>query len=391
MKEIIICNYNQKRFIGLLEEEVLTEMYEQEDNNKSIEGNIYIGKVQNVITGLQSAFVNIGESKNAFIHVKDVLPKVDITKEEIKNVPNINKLIRPGDPIIVEVKKEAVDKKGPRLSTHITLTSRLVVYMPNSSFITVSQKIEDKKERDRLIKIVKKFIPEGTGAIIRTSSYGKSEEEIKKDILYITKKWESIKKINVESVPKLIYDKGGIIRKTIIDLADSGLDKIVIEDEKDYDMTKTILNELDIDIKIEIDEEILEKYNLRRQIKATSYKKVLLESGAFINIDKTEALVAIDVNSGKYIGKKDVEETITAVNLEAVHEIAKQIRLRDISGIIVIDFIDMHKDEDKKLIISEMKKAIKNDRSKVQIEDFTKLNLMEITRKHINSKKFDSE
>ena len=152
-----------------------------------------------------------------------------------------------------------------------------------------------------------------------------------------------------------------------------------------------LFRSLDIDIKIEIDEEILEKYNLRKQIKATSYKKVLLESGAFINIDKTEALVAIDVNSGKYIGKKDVEETITAVNLEAVHEIAKQIRLRDISGIIVIDFIDMHEDEDKKLIISEMKKAIKNDRSKVQIEDFTKLNLMEITRKHINSKKFDSE
>ena len=389
MKELVVCNRNNRKVIGLVEEEELVELYEEDDDNKSIEGNIYVGKVQNVIVGLQSAFVNIGEKRNAFIHVKDVLPKLDITKQEQVEYPPINSLLKSGVPIIVEVKKEAVDKKGPRLSTHITITSRLVVYMPNSEFITISQKIEDEKERNRLKDIVKKYLPLGTGAIIRTTAEGKSEEEIQKDIEYIVSKWEKIQGKSVEIVPQLIYDKGGILRKTIVDLVDANLDKIVVDCKKDYEKIKDIEDEIGVDVKIELNEEILEKYNLEKQIKNAFNQKVWLKNGGFINIDKTEALVAIDVNSGKYIGKKDVEQTITQVNLEAANEIAKQIRLRDISGIIVIDFIDMQKQEDKEKIIAEMKKAIKKDRSKVQIEDFTKLNLMEITRKHINSKKFD--
>ncbi len=389
MKELIICNRNDRKVIGLVEDEELVELYEEDSENRSIEGNIYIGKVQNVITGLQSAFVNIGEKRNAFIHVKDVIPKVDITKQEKQDFPSINKIIRTGMPIIVEVKKEAVDRKGPRLSTHITLTSRLIVYMPNSEFITISQKIEDEKERERLKKIVSKYLPPDTGAIVRTSAENKSEEEIKKDVLYITKKWEDIKNTSVDEMPKLIYDKGGIIRKTIVDLVDTNLDKIVVENEKDIPKINEILDEIDANFEVEYDQNILEKYNLEKQINSIANNKVWLKNGGFINIDKTEALVAIDVNSGKFIGKKDVEQTIIQVNLAAVYEIAKQIRLRDISGIIVIDFIDMQKQEDKEMIISEMKKAIRKDRSKVQIEDFTKLNLMEITRKHINSKKYD--
>ncbi len=389
MKELIVCNRNNRKIIGLVEEEELVELYEEDSNNRSIEGNIYIGKVQNVIVGLQSAFVNIGEKRNAFIHVKDVLPKLDITKQEKTEYPPISSLVKSGMPIIVEVKKEAVDKKGPRLSTHITITSRLIVYMPNSGFVTISQKIEDENERKRLKEIVEKYLPEGTGAIIRTTAEGKSEEEIKKDIDYIVGKWERIQEKDVDVVPKLIYDKGGILRKTIVDLVDAKLDRIVVHSKEDFEKIKEIEEEIGVDVEIEFDENIFERNNLDKQIKNALNQKVWLENGGFINIDKTEALVAIDVNSGKYIGKKDVEQTITQVNLEAAKEIAKQIRLRDISGIIVIDFIDMQKQEDKDKIIAEMKKAIKKDRSKVQIEDFTKLNLMEITRKHINSKKFD--
>ena len=389
MKELIVCNRNDRKLIGLLEEEELVELYEEDDDNRSIEGNIYVGKIQNVIVGLQSAFVNIGEKRNAFIHVKDVLPKLDITKQEQSEYPPISKLVKSGMPIIVEVKKEAVDKKGPRLSTHITITSRLIVYMPNSEFITISQKIEDEKERKRLKSIVEKYLPKGTGAIIRTTAEGKSEDDIKKDIEYIVNKWERIQNKSVDKVPQLIYDKGGILRKTIVDLVDAKLDKIVVNNKVDCEKIKNIADEIGVDIEVALDEEILSRYNLEKQIKSAVNQKVWLKNGGFINIDKTEALVAIDVNSGKYIGKKDVEQTITQVNLEAANEIAKQIRLRDISGIIVIDFIDMQKQEDKDKIIAEMKKAIKKDRSKVQIEDFTKLNLMEITRKHINSKKFD--
>ena len=387
MKELVICNSENKKIIALLEDEELVEKYEEDENNKSIEGNIYIGKIQNVITGLQSAFVNIGEKKNAFIHVKDILPKVDITKSEKGPEKPINELIKPGEPIIVEVKKEAVDKKGPRLSTHISITSRFIVFMPNANFITLSQKIENEEERERLKNIVKKYLPENTGAIIRTVAENCCEEDLKKDIRKTVQKWKDIQNKKVEKYPQKIYDKGGVLKKTIIDLVDSNLDKIVVEDKETFDMVNEVLNEIEANTKVEIEEDIINKYYLSKQLKALENNKIWLKSGAFITIDKTEALVAIDVNSGKFIGKKDVEETIKEVNLEAAREIAKQIRLRDISGIIIIDFIDMHIEENKQAVIDEIIRCSKKDRSRVQVEEFTKLNLMEITRKHINSKK----
>ena len=386
-KELVICNYDDKKLIALLEDDELVERYEEDENDKSIEGNIYVGKVQNILTGLQSAFVNIGEKRNAFIHVKDILPKVDITKDDVIDTKPINALIRPGDPLIVEVKKEAIDKKGPRLSTHITLTSRLIVFMPNATFTTVSQKIEDKEERDRLKTIVEKYLPEGTGAIVRTVAKGKTEEEIKEDILKTVEKWKIIQNRQIEKIPQKIYDKGGVLKKTIVDLVDSELNRIVVESEEDYEKIENILNEIDSDTKLEIDPDIKSKNNLSKQVEESKNVKIWLKSGAFITIEKTEALVAIDVNSGKFIGKKDVEETIKAVNIEAAKEISKQIRLRDISGIIIIDFIDMKLDESKEAVIKEIIKESKKDRSKIQVEEFTKLNLMEITRKHINSKK----
>ena len=387
MKELVILNSENRRIIALIEDEELVEKYEEDENNKSIEGNIYVGKVQNVLTGLQSAFVNIGEKRNAFIHVKDILPKIDITKnEEVEKEP-INKLIKPGDPIIVEVKKEAVDKKGPRLSTHISLTSRFIVFMPNSPFVTVSSKIEDVRERERLKNIVEKYLPQNTGAIIRTVSENRSEEDIKEDIIKTIDKWKNIRLKPIEKYPQKIYDKGGVLKKTIVDLVDSNLDKIIVENQKDYELVKNILEEINSNIKIEVDQKISQKYSLEKQLKAIENTKVWLKNGGFITIEKTEALVAIDVNSGKFIGKDDAEETITEVNLEAAKEISKQIRLRDISGIIVIDFIDMKKEENKRAVIEEIIKNSKKDRSKVQVEEFTKLNLMEITRKHINSKK----
>lgn len=387
MKELIIFNNQNKKEIALLENEELVEFYEEDENNKTIEGNIYVGKVQNVLVGLQSAFVNIGEKRTAFIHAKDILPKVDVTKEIVEEEVPINKLIKPGDPIIVEVKREAVDKKGPRLSTHISLTSRFIVFMPNATFITVSQKIENEKEKERLKKIAEKYLPKNTGAIIRTTSENRSETEIKKDIEKCVKRWNEIQSISVDKIPQKIYDKGGILKKTLIDLVDNNLDKIVLKEEENLELVKNILNEINAKINIEIDNDILEKYSLKKQLRALETNKVWLKSGGFITIDKTEALVAIDVNSGKFIGKKDVEETILTVNLEAAKEICKQLRLRDISGIIIIDFIDMHKEENKKAVINEIIKDSKKDRSKVQVEEFTKLNLMELTRKHINSKK----
>lgn len=332
MKELIICNNNNnKKMICLLEDEELVEKYEEDENDKSIEGNIYVGKVQNVITGLQSAFVNIGEKRNAFIHVKDILPKVDVVKNKQIITESINEIIKPGDPLIVEVKKEAIDKKGPRLSTHISLTSRFVVFMPNSDFITVSQKIENEDEKERLKNIVKKYLPKGSGAIIRTVAENHPEEDLKNDIEKVIKKWKSIRSKQIKKFPQKIYDKGGILRKTLVDLVDNKLDKIIVENKEEFSKITGILNEIESNVPVEIDEKILENHSLQKQLDNLNSNKIWLKSGAFITIDKTEALVAIDVNSGKFIGKKDVEETITSVNLEAAKEISKQIRLRDIS------------------------------------------------------------
>ena len=297
MKELIIFNEEAKRVLALIENEELVEKYEENENDKSIEGNIYVGKVQNVITGLQSAFVNIGEKRAAFIHAKDILPKIDITKEKREEEPPINKLIKPGDPIIVEVKREAVDKKGPRLSTHISLSSRFIVFMPNASFITISQKIEDENERKRLKELVKKYLPENTGAIVRTVAANADEKLIKADIEKTLEKWKKIQEIPVEKLPQKIYDKGGILKKTIIDLVDNKLDKIVLRDECELEEVNAILEEIESKTKVEIDPNILSKYSIEKQLEKMKSNKVFLKSGAFITIDKTESLVAIDVNS----------------------------------------------------------------------------------------------
>ena len=265
MKELIVFKHDNKRIIALIEDGELVEKYQEDESDKSIEGNIYVGKVQNIITGLQSAFVNIGEKRTAFIHSKDILPKVDITKNEKQEIPNINKLIKPGDPIIVEVKREAVDKKGPRLSTHINLSSRFVVVMPNASFVTVSQKIEKEEERNRLKEIAQKYLPENMGAIIRTVAENIKEEELKEDIEKTLEKWQKIQEIPIEKIPQKIYDKGGILKKTIVDLVDSGLDRIILREKDNYDEIKSILAEIGAEAKIEIDPEILSKHSLEKQ------------------------------------------------------------------------------------------------------------------------------
>lgn len=386
MRELLITYYKDKKTILLLEDGNLVEKYE-DDKKQLIEGNIYVGKVQNILKGLQSAFVNIGERKNAFIHLKDVLPKKDtnIVNDFEKN--NIEEIIKTGDKIVVEVKRESTNYKGPRVSTHITLAGLYIVLMPNSPFLTISKKIEDEKERERLKQIILPLLPEGMGAIIRTSAENQNKDIIENDFKRLLEKWNEIINTPIDECPKMIYNKGGIVRKLLIDLSNEKLDKIVVENEQIKDEVQLMLNELEAKTKIEIKENIIKEYFLSKQLKDLENRKVYLKSGGFITIDKTEALTAIDVNSGKFTGKDNVEDTIVFVNLEAVNEIAKQIRLKDIGGIIIIDFIDMHEEKDKEKILNEMNKCIKKDRSKVQIEEFTKLNLLELTRKHIDSKK----
>lgn len=393
MTEIFVRKNKDRKEIALVENGILVEYYEENDKKNRKEGNIYIGIVKDIIKGMQSAFVNIGTEKNSFIHLKDVLPKVDETKEKVDMNIDIKDVLKPNQKILVQVKKDSNEKKGARVSTHINLPSKYIVLMPNTNIVTISQKIENKKEQERLIKLVKENLSKNNGAIIRTSAEGK-EKEIIEDIKKIEAKWNKIIKTNIDpnnNNPKLLYESENILERILIDLVTNNINKVIVNNRKEKENIEKILEEnpeyKNIKIELEEKDNIFNLYDIEKQLDKARNRKIWLKCGGFITIDKTEALTAIDVNTGKYTGNKNLEQTIFKVNKEATVEIAKQIRLRDTGGIIIIDYIDMQNVEDKNKIVELLKEELKKDRTKTQVEGFTKLDLMEMTRKHICSHK----
>ena len=393
MKEILINKEAKKKDILLLEDGELKEKYTESDNTNRIEENMYVGQVKDILQGMQAAFVDIGLKKNTFIHLKDILPKVDVAKEkEDFTKENVKNILKPGMPILVQVKKDFTNSKGAKVSTHLSINSRYIIFMPNTEIVTISKKIEDKNEKERLISIVKKYLPQNCGAIVRTSAQNKEEEKIKTDIEVASKKWDEIKKAYAKTVesnkyPRILYKSHGVIKKLLLDLIDKDLEKIILNNQEDYDYITKVVTEFKADnIKVELKEgeNLIENTpDLQKQIERAENRRVWLKCGGFIAIDKTEALTAIDVNSGKYIGKDNAEATIFKVNKQASIEIANQLRLRDIGGIVIIDYIDMQEEEDKEKIINILTEELNKDRSKTQVVGFSKLNLLEMTRKHI--------
>lgn len=364
--KLVICKNNENADIFVYNNGNLVEQYQEPFENKRLEGNIYYGKVINIVKGMQSAFIDIGIDKNAFIHIYDIIPK-----DENKENYNISEIIKPEENLIVQIKRDCNNNKGPRVTKDIKLVGKYIILMPFSTFITVSKKISDTDERNRLVSTVTSYMKEKYGVIVRTSAEGKEEEFIKKDIDDLISKWnEILKKAKKAKTPIELYNNNGIIGKLINDFQPMGLE-IVTNDKEIYKFIK----EIDENQEVTVDHNLSEKLNIDR--------KVYLNCGGFITIDETEALTAIDVNSGKFTGRDNLEETIVKVNLEAAKEIAKQIRLRDLGGIIIIDFIDMIKEEDREKVRDKMQEEIKKDRSKIQILEFTKLGLLEITRKRI--------
>lgn len=394
MLEIFIDKQEKQEKVALVENGNLVEYYEEDENTDRKEGNIYVGTVKDIIPGMQSAFVDIGTDKNGFIHLKDILPKIDEKKESLEPNIEIGKVIKPNQKLLVQIKKDSNDKKGARVSTHINLPGKYIVLMPNTSFITVSQKIEDKAEQERLINLVKKYIGKENGAIIRTSAV-KKEKELIHDIEDLERKWKKIREkyeqvVKQNNKESLIYEAENILEKMIIDLSNEKIENIVTNDEKKYAQLldeKSKSDEL-VNTKIILEnKDVLDIYDIKKQLEKLPNRKIWLKCGGFITIDKTEALTAIDVNTGKYTGNRNLEQTLYKVNEEATVEIAKQLRLRDIGGIIIIDYIDMKKQENKDKIQKLLEQRLKFDRAKTQVEGFTKLDLMEMTRKHICSHK----
>ena len=385
MQELIINSDGENKQIALVENGKLIEKYDERPDMHRLEGNIYLGRVENVLQGMQAAFVNIGEEKNTFMHIKDVIPKVSNetgNKNELLSKYDIKDYIRVGMPILVQVKKDSTNKKGARVSTNISLPGRFVVLLPDTNFITISKKITDNNKRKELQKAVQEELPKNYGAIIRTSAENKDADLIKRDVKSLIKLWELIQesaknlKEEKDFEPTLIYENEGIIGKLLTDLIDQSLERIITNDEEVYNKISNILEQSGANkIKLELKKKanILDLYDLENQIEKAKARKIWLKCGGFITIDKTEALTAIDVNSGKYVGGKDLEQTVYRVNKEATLEIAKQLRLRDIGGIIIIDYIDMEKEETKTKILEELNECLKKDRSKTQVIGFTPL------------------
>lgn len=399
MQELIINQDNENnKIVALVENGKLVEKYEEKAGQERLEGNIYVGKVENVLIGMQAAFVNIGTKKNTFIHIKDIIPKVSNetgNKNETLSKYNIKNYIHTGMPILVQVKRDSNNKKGARVSTHISLPGRFVVLMPGQEFITISKKIEKESEKKRLIQIVKQNLPQGYGIIVRTSAQLRAEELIKQDIQAVIAGYEEIQKKaklleqNEKFIPTLLYQNDGIVGKILTDIVDQDLIRIITNNIKMKEYLNKFLLETGLEKKVKLElkqnENILNIYDIEEQIEKSNNRKIWLKCGGFITIDKTEALTAIDVNSGKYIGNKDLEQTVYTVNKEASIEIAKQLRLRDIGGIIIIDYIDMEKEETKQKVLKTLEENLKKDRSKTQIIGFTPLDLLEMTRKHMCS------
>ena len=389
MLELIINKNNDVETICLVENGKLVEKYQDDQNTKNnrLEGNIYAGKVSDIIPGMQSAFIDYGDSKKGLLHLKDALPQVNEKNKDIDlGNKKITDVLKPNQKVLIQIKKDSNDKKGAKISTHISIPSKYIVFMPNTDIITISQKIEDKQRKEELIELVKESLSSKEGVVIRTSAELASNEEIIKDIKRCKMKWKEIEENYKKSkTSKLIYSSENVQSKILIDLK---VDKVITNDKEEFEELKKLMQIEEIKgVKLELSpkQNLLEMYDLSSQINKSKNRKVWLNCGGFITIDRTEALTAIDVNTGKFTGKSELENTIFKVNKEATIEIAKQLRLHDIGGIIIIDYIDMHIKENNEKIENLLKEELKKDRAKTQVEGFTKLNLMEMTRKHICS------
>ncbi|WP_058485225.1 Rne/Rng family ribonuclease [Defluviitalea phaphyphila] len=366
---IVEVDVNRTR-IGVVEDQKLVEIYIDENNIQKTVGNIYRGVVKKILPGIEAAFIDIGQKKNGYLSLKEL----GDTK------------LKQGDNITVQVEKEAMGTKGPKLTLDIGIPGKYMVLTPKNNTIGISKKIEDEKERYRLKQIFEKYKPEDCGVIIRTDSINKTEEELIKEINYLKQIWINIhKKEPYVIAPTLLYKEASLAIKIARDLLSFKIRNYIVNNKKTYKEVYDFVNIFAPNLKDKIiykeEEHLFQHFFLESQIEKALSKHVWLKSGGMIIIEHTEALTVIDVNTAKYVGKKDIEKTILNTNIEAAKEIAKQLRLRNIGGIIIIDFIDMKSKENKKKVIEILKQELKKDRVKSSVLGITRLGLVELTRK----------
>lgn len=387
MKQKIIINYDPKQTrVALLEDGKVVEIYFERPLNQHLVGNIYKGIVENVLPGMQAAFVNIGEERNAFYYVDEIPQPAEGTNSGKKP---IQRLLHVKEEIMVQVMKESFGNKGARLTGYITLPGRFLVLMPGLNYVGVSRKIESQEERERLKKELENLRPSNMGVIVRTAAEGVDTESLKNDLDYLLRLWENINNLFPKvKAPALLYRDLALIYRIVRDLFNNHVEQLIIDNKEQY---RKILENLDYFsphlkerlVYYDKREPIFEFYGIEEEIERSLNRMVWLKSGGYLVFDETEALTAIDVNTGKYTGKSNLEETILKTNLEAVEEIARQIRLRDIGGIIIIDFIDMNSPENRQKVLEKLKQEMNRDRTKSQVLGITSLGLVEVARKKV--------
>lgn len=404
-KQIIINSLPFETRVALIEGGSLAEYYIERTFEKGIVGNIYKGKIVRVLPGMQSAFVDIGLDRAAFLYGGDIMTTDEIPdfldddkEEESKNEEEdpkkhftkqvkISDLISEGQEILVQVAKDAIGTKGARVTTYLSLPGRFIVLMPNINHIGISRRISNEEERNRLKTVISNIRPDGVGVIVRTASEGVSEEKLIADMEFLCKLWDSIKtKAVTAKLPSLVHEDLNLVFRSTRDLMSKDVDRIVIDDLNKYQELVKFLNRFSVKLGAQVqlykgDVPIFDTYGIELEISRALQSKVWLKSGGYIVIDQTEALTAIDVNTGRYVGSRSLGETVVKTNLEAVKEIVSQLRLRNIGGIVILDFIDMENIDDRERVYVALSEELKKDKSRTTVLRISELGIVQMTRK----------
>ena len=389
--EIIVNVHSFEKRIAILEDNKLVELFTEKKEQQLVMGNVYKGIIKNVLPGMGAAFVEIGLKRTAFLHYKDLDPNfLSSSQRKIfftNNSANIDKILTPGEEIAVQVKKEPLGKKGARLTCKLSLPGKFLVYIPKNNKIALSRKITSSSEKKRIKSILESVTPPNTGVIVRTEADGISEEDFIQEMNGLNKTWKLIEKqLQYAKAPVCVFDENDLSFTLVRDLFSSKVDRLVVDDKSLQNSIVSRLQDVSPELikRIELyneDSPIFDAYGIEKEIEEIFDSKINLPSGGNITIQQTEALVAIDVNTGSFTGISHYEDTIKKTNIEAAYEMARQIRLRDLSGIMVADFIDMKGESDKEEVYSLLKSSLKRDRAKNRVFPFSPLGVIEISRK----------
>ncbi len=384
---MLITEVGDRDQIAVLEDRTLVEHYITRKGARSMVGNIYLGKVQNVLPGMEAAFIDIGRGRNAVLYAGEVSYNEDIEGE----APRIEKVLRAGKNVMVQVTKDPIGGKGARLTQEISLPGRYLVLVPNSEVFGISRRLSD-RERGRLKDLLKKIRPEQHGVIVRTAAERTSEEQLRADLDTLLVEWQAIEKNAKRGrAPRVLYEEPELTVRVIRDLfTDEDFKEMVTDSPDLLERVVEYLTPIAPDLlpKLRLHQgrlPVMEAHHAAEQILKALDRRVWLPSGGYLVIDRTEAMTVIDVNTGKHVGRVNLEETVTKTNLEAAEEIARQLRLRDIGGIIVIDFIDMLLDKNKDKVLQTIKNAMARDKTRSQVFDIGPLGLLEVTRKRVSA------